>query len=398
MKDVTRSVGVLLISSTLLSGAWAKAAPAPEENEHRVERSRKRERAPIVIGHRGASGYRPEHTLASYELAIAQGADFVEPDLVSTADGVLVARHENAIAIVDPVTGEEIEATTDVADHPEFASRRTTKMIDGVSITGWFTEDFTLAELKTLRAKERLPELRPRNTAYDGLFEIPTLQEVIDLVKREEISRGRTIGIYPETKHPTYFDSIGLSLEEPLVQILHANGYRGNRAPVFIQSFEVSNLKDLDNMTALRLVQLLNDRGKPNDFVVNGDPRTYADLATPAGLKEISRYADGIGPNKNMIVPRDSSNRLLPPTELVENAHEVKLVVHPWTFRSENFFLPEDFREGSPSDPDYLRQYGNFAEEYELFDELEVDGFFTDQPDHAVASISDRDDDEDEED
>ena len=183
----------------------------------------------IVIGHRGASGYRPEHTLASYDLAINLGADFIEPDLVSTKDGVLIARHEN-----------EISETTDVANHPEFADRRTTKVIDGVSVTGWFTEDFTLAEIKTLRAKERLPF---RDQCFNGLYQVPTFQEVIDLAKQKSVDR--IIGIYPETKHPTYFDSIGLSLEEPLLQILTENGYKGPNAPVFIQSFETANLQDL---------------------------------------------------------------------------------------------------------------------------------------------------------
>src|SRR5262245_20522364 len=209
---------------------------------------------PIVIGHRGASAYRPEHTLASYELAIKMGADYIEPDLVSTRDGVLVARHEN-----------DISGTTNVADHPEFAARRTTKTIDGNQITGWFTEDFTLAELKTLRAKERLPAVRPDNVSLDGLYEIPTFQEVIDLAQRYGV------GIYPETKHPTYFDSIGLSLEEPLVATLNANGYTRPNSPVFIQSFETSNLRQLNRMTAVPLVQLLDELGRPYDFVVNGD-------------------------------------------------------------------------------------------------------------------------------
>lgn len=328
---------------------------------------------PIVIGHRGASGYRPEHTLAAYQLAIEMGADYIEPDLVATKDGVLVARHEN-----------EIGETTDVANHPEFAGRKTTKTIDGVPVEGWFTEDFMLAELKTLRAKERIPQLRPQNTTYDGQFEIPTLQEVIDLAKQESASRGRVIGLYPETKHPTYFDSINLSLEERLVAILHNNGYLGPDAPVFIQSFEVGNLKGLHNQTQLPLVQLLNNSGKPYDFVVSGDPRSYADLATPAGLSEIATYAQGIGANKNLIVPRDANNRLLPPTSLIADAHAAGLVIHGWTFRNENFFLPEEYRLGNPSDPTYLRQYGNARAEYALFFRLGIDGVFSDNPDTAV--------------
>nr|MBA3441372.1 glycerophosphodiester phosphodiesterase [Pyrinomonadaceae bacterium] len=342
--------------------------------------------APLVIGHRGASGYRPEHTLAAYRLAIELGVDYIEPDLVATKDGVLVARHENALAIVNPTTGALIERTTDVIERPEFAGRKKTKRIDGVFITGWFTEDFTLAELKTLRAVERIPQLRPQNTEYDGLYEVPTLQEVIDLAKSMSAEVGRTIGIYPETKHPTYFDSIGLSLEERLVRVLNRNGYRGKNSPVFIQSFEVSNLKDLRGMTQVPLVQLINAGGQPYDFTVSGDPRTYADLVKPAGLAEIATYADGIGPNKNLIVPRDSMNKLLAPTTLVGDAHAVGLLVHPFTFRNENFFLPVEFRVGDSTDPTFLRQYGNATAEYELFFNLGIDGLFSDNADTAVAA------------
>jgi glycerophosphoryl diester phosphodiesterase len=324
---------------------------------------------PLVIGHRGASGYRPEHTLGSYELAIEMGADYIEPDLVSTKDHVLVARHEN-----------EIGGTTDVAQHPEFASRRTTKVVDGVSITGWFTEDFTLAELKTLKARERLPDLRPNNTVFDGQYQIPTFQEVIDLAKREGV------GIYPETKHPTYFDSIGLSLEEPLVAALDANGYRTRNAPVFVQSFETANLKQLSKLTKVKLVQLIDAAGRPYDFTASGDPRTYADLVKPAGLAEIARYADGIGPNKSLIVPRDSANRLLPPTTLVADAHKAGLVVHPWTFRRENSFLAEDHRRGNSAHPLYLAAPGDLPAELRLFYGLGVDGLFSDNPDIAVAT------------
>jgi glycerophosphoryl diester phosphodiesterase len=327
----------------------------------------------IVIGHRGASGYRPEHTLAAYELAIMQGADFIEPDLVSTKDGVLVARHEN-----------EIGGTTDVA--AKFPGRLTTKTIDGVAVTGYFTEDFTLAELKTLRAKERLPALR--STAYDGLYEVPTLQEVIDLV--QDYSRGRgtkAIGIYPETKHPTYFDGIGLSLEEPLVEALHGNGYNGNDKRVFIQSFEVANLKDLNSMTKLPLVQLINSTGAPYDFVAGGDARTYADMTTPAGLADISGYAEGIGANKDLIIPRDVSGALLEPTTLIDDAHKADLIVHAWTFRAENTFLPLDFR--SSENP---AEQGDLKGEIQLFLSLGLDGFFTDFPDIGVEAVQDFDD------
>ena len=343
------------------------AADLGHSADARSETSDKR-KVPIVIGHRGASGYRPEHTLASYELAIDLGADFIEPDLVSTRDHILVARHEN-----------EISETTDVELHPEFADRMATKVVDGVSITGWFTEDFTLEELKTLGAEERIPDIRPQNTAFNGLYEIPTLQEVIDLAKR------RGVGIYPETKHPTYFDGIGLSLEEPLVSALEANGYRGRRAPVYIQSFEVSNLIDLDSMTRVRLVQLVDEDGGPYDFVVAGDPRTYADLITRRGLAEIATYADGIGPNKNLIVPRDPQNRLKKPTSLIRLAHESGLVVHAFTFRNENFFLPADYQRGDPESPFFLQAYGDASAEYRLFYRLGVDGVFSDNSDTAAA-------------
>ena len=367
MPTITRRPTALLLAAVLLVGALTQVAGAAVQPE-RVDRSQER-RLPLVIGHRGASGYRPEHTLAAYRLAIGMGADFIEPDLVSTKDHVLVARHEN-----------EISATTDVADHPEFADRRATKVLDGVELTGWWTEDFTLAELRTLRAKERIPDLRPDNTAFDGLYQVPTFQEVIDLAKRAGV------GIYPETKHPTYFDSIGLSLEEPLLATLRANGYQGPKAKVFIQSFETGNLKELNRRTRLPLVQLLSDVGAPYDLVAAGDPRTYADLSTPEGLAEIATYADGIGPSKNQIVPRDADGNLLEPTSLVDDAHRAGLLVHPYTFRNENNFLPADFRQGNPASPAYLRATGDAPAEYRLFFRLGVDGLFSDNPDTAVGS------------
>jgi glycerophosphoryl diester phosphodiesterase len=364
-RPVLALIATALLALLLVPGGAGAGASSTSTS---IAAHSKHAQLPIVIGHRGASGYRPEHTLASYELAIEMGADYIEPDLVATKDHVLVARHEN-----------DITGTTNVADHVEFADRKTTKVIDGVSVTGWFTEDFTLAELKTLRAKERLPDVRPANTAFDGLYQIPTFQEVIDLAKRGHV------GIYPETKHPTYFRSIGLPLEEPLVKALRANGYRGRNAPVFIQSFEVGNLQRLNRMTNVQLVQLIDATGKPYDFVVSGDPRTYADLVTPAGLAEIATYADGIGPNKNLIVPRDAQNRLMSPTTLVRDAHRAGLLVHPWTFRRENTFLPEDFRQGNPASPFYLQATGDFPAELRLFYELGVDGLFSDNPDVAVA-------------
>jgi glycerophosphoryl diester phosphodiesterase len=371
------SRALTLMLTAALGGALSIAAPAAQANDHG---QCKRPGQPIVIGHRGASGYRPEHTLASYQLAIELGADSIEPDLVSTSDGRLVARHEN-----------EISGTTNVADKPEFAARRTTKVIDGVSVTGWFTEDFTLAELKTLRAKERLPAVRPLNTRFDGQFEIPTLEEVIALAQSESKRLCRTISIYPETKHPSYFQYLGLALEEPLVKALHAAGYRSKDAPVFIQSFEVANLKKLNRMTKVPLVQLLNEAAlRPWDFTVAGDTRSYGDLATPAGLKEVARYADGVGATKNLIVPRDATGKLLAPTTLIDDAHKVGLIVHSWTFRAENQFLPLDFRLGTPGTPSYPSERGDLQKEVALFLGLGLDGMFSDNPDIAVAARSSR--------
>ena len=367
MRTITRRPTALLLAAALLLGGLTQVAGATA-TEERADRPGGH-RLPLVIGHRGASGYRPEHTLASYRLAIELGADYIEPDLVSTSDHVLVARHEN-----------DITGTTDVADHPEFAARKTTKTIDGVAHTGWFTEDFTLAELRTLRAVERLPDLRPTNTAFNGLYQIPTFQEVIDLAKRAGV------GIYPETKHPTYFDSIKLSLEEPLLAALRANGLDSRKAKVFIQSFETGNIRELHGKTRLPLVQLIDAVGAPYDLVTAGDPRTYADLVTPAGLAEIATYADGIGPSKNLIVPRDTAGNLLDPTSLVRDAHRAGLVVHPWTFRRENSFLPLDFRQGNPASPEYLRAPGDLPAELRLFFRLGVDGVFSDNSDVAVAT------------
>ncbi len=350
-------------------GGNGRVPGSPDDTElivldfQRVRRDDRRD--PLVIGHRGASGYRPEHTLASYEYAILQCADYIEPDLVSTRDGVLVARHEN-----------EIGGTTDVSTRSEFASRRTTKTIDGVSVTGWFTEDFTLAELRTLRAIERIPAVRPQNTAFNGLYQVPTLDEVLDLARRSRTCDGDRVGVYPETKHPTYFDGIGLSMEEPLVEMLAANGFDRRRAPVFVQSFEVGNLRELATMTDVRLVQLINCAGAPYDFVVAGDPRTYADLVTPDGLREIARYADGVGVCKDVMIPRTSTGALGQPTPVIRDAHRRGLEVHGWTFRRENQFLPLDFRNGT--DPIAV---GDLVGEIDAFLRAGMDGFFTDNPD-----------------
>jgi glycerophosphoryl diester phosphodiesterase len=290
---------------------------------------------------------------------------WVRSDVVSTKDHQLVAA---------------ITATTDVASHPEFADRKTTKVIDGVSSTGWFTDDFTLAELETLRAVERLPQVRPGNTAFNGVDQIPTFQEVIDLAKQEGV------GIYPETKHPTYFQQEGLALEGPLVQTLEQNGYTKKSDPVFIQSFETANLRQLATMTKLQLVQLTSASGQPRDFVVSGDPRTYADLMTARGLNEVATYADGLGPDKSSIVPRDATNHLLAPTTLVRDAHRAGLRVHPYTFRRENTFLPADFQQGDPASPAFPIATGDFPAELRLFFGLGVDGLFTDNADVAVRS------------
>lgn len=310
---------------------------------------------PILIAHRGASGERPEHTLSAYALAIEQGADFIEPDLVPTKDDVLVARHEN-----------EISETTDVADHPEFAARRTTKTIDGRALTGWFTEDFTLAELKTLRAKERLPQLRPANRAHDGQDMIPTLAEVIALAK------AHGVGIYPETKHPSYFASIGHPTDARLVAELDAAGWNTADAPVFIQSFEVANLKRLATMTKVRLIQLVDAQGGPAD----GAEPSYAAMTTPAGLRAVARYAFGLGPNKSMLWKGDT------PATLVADAHAAGLRVHPWTYRAENYFLPARHRRGN--DP---AVHGDLEGEIAAALEQGIDAFFTDFPAKGAAVL-----------
>lgn len=331
---------------------------------------------PIVIAHRGASAERPEHTLAAYERAIERGADFIEPDLVSTKDGVLVARHEN-----------EIGGTTDVATRPEFADRRTTKRIDGREVTGWFTEDFTLAELKTLRARERLPMVRPANVAFDGRYAVPTLEDIIQLARRKEAETGRSIGLYIETKHPSYFQNIGLPLEPELLRVLTAHGYGGAQAPVFLQSFEVANLKALRAQTRLPLVQLMEANGAPYDRVLAGETVRYADMATPEGLALIATYADAIGIQKEMLVPRTPENDIAEPTTLVRDAHAAGLGVHVWTFRSENLFLPRRWQvsAGAGGGTTVLPAGRGQAEaELELFLELGVDGVFADDPAVAV--------------
>ena len=353
---------------------------------------------PLVIGHRGASGYLPEHTLESYSLAIAQGADYIEPDLVATKDGHLIARHE-----------PNITNTTDVSTRPEFANRRRNAVVDGATENGWFASDFTLAEIKRLRAKQAFPE-RPQQ--FNGRFAIPTFDEVLNLAKLGGRLRGREVGVYPETKHPTYHRALGLPLEEPLVRALSRAGLNHHRAPVFIQSFEQSNLKALNRMTPVPLVQLVdandvNPDGsldytapfdRPYDWTVSGNPvlqaRTFGFFATDAGLREVATYADGIGPWKRYIVStaaRDTNGDgtvgdengdgavnetdrvLLPPTSLIQRAHARGLVVHTWTFRNEPFRLAG----GYGGDP---------AAEYRQFFRLGIDGVFSDFPDTAVRA------------
>jgi glycerophosphoryl diester phosphodiesterase len=352
----------------------------PKKNTGKKSRAAARRRTgkqravtPIVIAHRGASGYVPEHTAASYTLAMLQGADFVEPDLVMTKDGQLIARHDNVL-----------DLTTDVAERPEFADRRATKTVDGATITGWFSEDFTLAEIKRLRAIERIPDVRPANGRLNGQFEVPTLAEIIALVQANEKALKRKIGIYPETKHPTYFQRLGLAMEEKLVRILHASGYGAKRERVFIQSFEIANLKKLRRLTRIPLIQLLETSDRPADVVAAGGALSYDAMATAEGLREISTYADGVGPEKyHFIIPRGADGALGAgnTTDFVRNAHACGLKVHPYTFRAENRFLPINFH--SSPDPNAI---GNSDEEIRLFLSAGIDGFFTDQANIGVRA------------
>ena len=377
-----------LLSTTLLAAlsfqapvALAQAAPTLSGQK------------PLVIAHRGASGYLPEHTIEGYKLAIEQGADFIEPDLVSTRDGVLVVRHEPMLS-----------GTTDVADRPEFANRKTTRKVDGVDTTDWFANDFPAAEIKTLKAKQAFAD---RDPSHNGKYQIPTFQEVIDLAKAESTRTGRTIGIYPETKHPTYHAALGLAFEDKLLDMLKAAGWSDKTAPVFIQSFETANLKYLRKKTQLRLVQLVDGDGvdkdgkvtlvapfdRPYDFAVLGDKRTFQDMLSAEGLKEIATYADGVGPWKPYLIgskqtigadgkPQDLNGdgaiderdrTLIAPTNVVKDAHAAGLLVHSWTFRSEPKRLTSDFKSDAGA-------------EYKAFFALGLDGLFSDFPDQAVKA------------
>ena len=312
----------------------------------------------LVIGHRGSPGLRPEHALASYELAIEQGADYIEPDVVMTKDHVLIARHEN-----------EISGTTDVAT--KFPDRKKKAVVDGTEIEGWFAEDFTLKEIKTLRAKERLAT---RSHEYDGKFEIPTLKEVLDLAKASGKKAGRTVGVYVETKHPSYHKSVGLPLEDQLLKELKASGFDGADKPVFIQSFELGNLKEMRAKTKTKLIYLLDESHvRPADFVIAKDHRTYGDMTKPENLRELAKTVYGIGPYKRMILPESKEGTLEQPTTLVADAHAAKLKVHPYTFRSDKEFLNKAYA-------------GNPETEYLQFMKLGVDGVFSDFPNDAVKA------------
>jgi glycerophosphoryl diester phosphodiesterase len=315
--------GTTLLATSAITIAMSAAVPSP-----------------LIIGHRGASGHRPEHTLAGYRLAAEMGADYVEPDLVSTKDGVLIARHEN-----------EIGSTTDAAT--KFPDRKGTRTVDGTSITGWFSEDFTLAEIKTLRARERLDF---RSHGWDGQYEVPTFDEVIELAQQLATELGRPIGVYPETKHPSYFREIGLPLEDRLLAALDRHGWNSATAPVFIQSFE-TNLREMRPKTPVRLIQLLERK-----------------IPTDEELRVIKSYADGIGPNTRLLIPAAADRSLLAPNDLVARAHAAGLLVHVWTLRSEPAFLPRAYN-------------GDAAAEFRQFRDLGVDGIFTDFPDAGVRAL-----------
>jgi len=386
----------LVASAVLATAGLAGTAPAAAAGWTTLSGA-----APLVIGHRGASGYRPEHTLAAYELAIAQGANFIEPDLVMTRDGELLARHEPMLARVDlnadgsikRVNGAPVinrtDTSTNVWELPKYASRLQVKTLDGVKVGGWWAEDFTAAEIRAdIFAQERLRDLRTGNNAYNNQYRIPTLQEVIDLAKAKSSALGRTIGIYPETKHPSYFAGVAQAngvqrMEDKLVAILHANYGNSAGAPVYIQSFEVGNLQYINSVTNIRIAQLLSGGGRPYDFVLSGDSRSYADLAklNATGLLFIDGYADGVGANTNLMIPL-VGGKLGTPTTLVADAHSLGLEVHGWTFRAENVFLPNEF--DSSTNP---AAFGDMKGQIQAFVALGMDGFFTDQPDLGVAAV-----------
>jgi glycerophosphoryl diester phosphodiesterase len=328
---------------------------------------------PIVIAHRGASGYLPEHTLAAYAVAIVQGADYIEPDMVMTRDGELIACHDNLLSY-----------STDVALRPEFAERRTTRTVNDIAFTGWFSEDFVLSEIKQLRVIEPLPEIRPANCRFDRQFEVPTLREIVELVQGFERLLDRDIGICPEIKHPTHFERLGLHLGDALVDTLHESGYRGRAARAFIQSFEPGSLQRLRAVTEVPLLQLLRPAGQPYDVQCSGGTLSFAEMATPAGLAEIACYADAVGPERrHFIMPTDAQDDLDPArrSSLVEDAHAVGLAVYAYTFRAENAFLPRNLRRGTD-----VTGIGNAHAELSAFLQAGIDGLFIDQPDIGVAA------------
>ncbi|MXO75713.1 glycerophosphodiester phosphodiesterase [Altererythrobacter aerius] len=315
--------------------------------------------AQLVIAHRGASGERPEHTLAAYERAIDAGADFIEPDLVVTKDLVLVARHEN-----------ELADSTDVASRAEFADRRRTKEIEGRRVSGWFAEDFTLAELRTLRAKERLGTLRPASARYDGLYQVPTFAEIVALVRAKEAETGRRVGLYPELKHPAFLLQQGIDVVDLLVAAVRKEGLDGKQAPLFIQSFEVAPLQRLDKLLDARLVQLVAADGGPAD-----EPgMAYTDMITPSGLAAIAAYADAVGADTRLVVGANGAA-----TPLVEQAKAAGLQVHAWTLRKENAFLPPALRRGTAEGG-----VGDYAAAWGILAAAGVDAVFTDDPALAV--------------
>ncbi len=384
-----------LLSSLLALNALLCATPAVADNSTRAGGWSQEKSRPLVIGHRGASGYLPEHTLESYALAIELGADYIEPDLVATKDGVLIARHE-----------PNMIATTNVKDLTQFASRKRKAMVDGIEEEGFFASDFTYAEIKQIRAVQAFGE---REQGFNGQYRIPTFEDVIDLAKRKGREEGRTIGVYPETKHPTYHQNLGLALEDRLLNVLQREGWNHRGAPVFIQSFEQANLKYLRTKTSVRLVQLVdandvNANGtldftppydRPYDWAVAGRAGSYADLLTPQGLAEVRTYADGIGPWKPYLISaaclkveagkcvdangdglvNDADRMLLPPSAVITNAHAQGLLVHPYTFRNEQRRLASDYK-------------GNPVSEYLAFYEAGVDGLFSDFADSAVVARS----------
>lgn len=361
-------------TKTLLGLTLASLLTACNDDNDHVYVSKPPQAEPeiIIVGHRGASALRPEHTLSAYQKAIDDGADFIEPDLVATRDGQLVARHEN-----------EIGGTTNISTLAQFKDRKKTKTIDGTEITGWFTEDFTLEELnQSVKARERIPEYRPQNVQYNDQFNVPTLEQIIELADLHYRKTGKIIGLYIETKHPTYFQSIGLPLEDVLLKTLNKHQYTREIAPVYLQSFEVSNLQYLREqlkknypLKHAKIVQLLDSpNSAPADFVAQGKPQKYLDLALPSGLKQIATYADGVGPSKTYIFSNTDESSV---TSFVKDAHAVDLKVHPYTLRPENGYLPQ-YLKCSQTATDACPS--GSLREFERFFKAGVDGVFTDDP------------------